>query len=342
MAKLNQKGRLPKTLLVLDNAKLIGSVTDGDIRRSFLSGFSLNSLVSEICKKDPIVAHDGMTDEDMGRLAHANRIYCLPIVDKNGNVLKVKVLDQEEIGHKGEHVIAVIMAGGDGTRLGALTEKTPKPMLRVNGKPILQIIIEALRDNGIRKIYINIRYLGEIIKDYFKDGLCFGVEIEYIIEPKPMGTAGSLSLIPEHLLPKSSFLVLNGDVLTTLDFQSFYNFHTVAKYDFTLCGRPYEVKIPFGYPTIEGDIVTAFREKPTLTYFVNSGIYSISPCLINKVPVGKYFNMPDLIRAAIEDGARVGMFPLREEFHEIGRPESYRAAEEFYRKYMLQKGKKEG
>ena len=149
-----------------------------------------------------------------------------------------------------------------------------------------------------------------------------------------MGTAGSLGIIPPELKPNSSFLVINGDLLTTLNFKSFWDFHNAAGYDFTLCGRPYKVKIPFGYPVIEGDIVTAFREKPELTHFVNSGIYCISPELIDKVPKNNYFDMPDLIQVAIENQKRVGVFPLREVFHEVGRPETYENAEEFYNNHL--------
>lgn len=340
MIKLDQTGNLPKTLFVKDSDdKLVGSVTDGDIRRAFLAGISMDSQVKEICTRHPIVAPEGMEDEAMNQLIIVNKINCLPIVDKNGNIVNVKAVSYEEYKQERVEIVAVIMAGGYGKRLGHLTKKIPKPMLKVHGKPLLQIVIESLSRVGIRKIYINIRYLGEVIKDYFKDGLNYGVEIKYIVEPKPMGTAGSLGIIPKNLRPKSAILVLNGDLLTTLNFRTFYDFHINAKYDFTLCGRPYEVKIPFGYPVVEGDIVTAFREKPTFTHYVNSGIYCINPSLINKVPDNGYFDMPDLIKAAINSGARVGVFPLREEFLEIGRPESYMKAEQFYRLKILQKGR---
>jgi len=339
MIKLTDLGNLPKTLLVVDNNEnLIGSITDGDIRRGFIAGFSLESSVKEICKKHPVIASEGMDDEFMAQLIKVNKINCLPIVNSIGKLISVKVMDGTEIESAKEEIIAIIMAGGEGRRLGHLTKNLPKPMLEVHRKPLLQIIIEALCRVGIRKIYINIRYLGDVIKDYFKDGFNFGVEIKYVVEPKPMGTAGSLGIIPADLKPKSSFLVLNGDLLTTLNFKTFYDFHVNAKYDFTLCGRPYEIKIPFGYPVIEGDIVTAFREKPVFTHYVNSGIYCLSPDLIKNVPVNEYFDMPDLIRASIKDNARVGVFPLREEFHEIGKPESYEAAKEFYKNHFLHKG----
>jgi NDP-sugar pyrophosphorylase family protein len=230
--------------------------------------------------------------------------------------------------------VAIIMAGGEGLRLRPFTENTPKPMLKVGNKPILQIIVEMLKSFGYYDIIINIRYLGNIITDFFQDGKQFGVNINYIKEPKTMGTAGSIGLIPEVLKPKSPFLVVNGDILTLLNFKSFRDFHIAAGYDFTLCGRPYQHQIPFGYPVTKGELVIDFQEKPVFDFFVNSGIYCISPELIEKVSGNEYLDMPDLIRAAIDDNKRVGIFPLREEFHEIGRPESYSAAEQFYTKYL--------
>jgi NDP-sugar pyrophosphorylase family protein len=315
--------------------KLEGCVTDGDIRRAFLNGFSMDTPVGEIATKAPIVAPESMSDENMAELIRVNNVYNLPVIDGNGKVIYVKKLELCDL-ETDEKICAVIMAGGEGLRLRPLTEHVPKPMLKVGDKPILQIIVESLRNSGIKKLLINIRYLGEIIKDYFKDGYDFGVEIDYIHEPKPMGTAGSLGLISDELRPTAPFLVVNGDLLTTLNFRLFRDFHISAGYDFTLCGRPYKVQIPFGYPVIEGDVVTEFREKPVFTHLVNSGIYCISPDLIEKVPVNEYSDMPNLIKVAINDNRKIGVFPLREEFHEIGRPESYEAAEKFYKSHFCQ------
>lgn len=341
MAMLNHRGRTTKTLFVTDNNDiLIGSLTDGDIRRAFLNGFSMDSPVDDICKRDPIVVPDGMPDESMTQLLkinHKNSNICdLPVVDSAGKIIAVKTLDHDHEIVSGLHT-AVIMAGGEGIRLRPLTENVPKPMLTVGGKPLLQILIESLREAGFRKIIINIRYLGEVIQDYFKDGSAFDVDISYIEEPFPLGTAGSLSLIPAQERPVYPFPVINGDLLTTLNFKSFCEFHVAAQYDFTLCGRPYKVQVPFGYPVVEGDIVTAFKEKPVFNFLVNSGIYCLSPELIDKIPENQYFDMPDLIKEAIADNKRVGVFPLREEFHEIGHVQSYQKAEEFYKTHFVGK-----
>ncbi len=333
LKKLNRPGSFSKTLFVTDNSdKLIGSLTDGDIRRAFINGFTTESTVDEVCQKPPVFAFQNTSDEQIDLLTQGKKIFSLPIIDEQGKI--TRILKTGEDGSEDGEGLAIIMAGGEGMRLRPLTENIPKPMLKVGNKPILQILIESLRDSGYTEILINIRYLSGIITDYFKDGSDFNVKIDYITEPKPMGTAGSLGIIPPELRPDSSFLVINGDLLTTLNFKSFRDFHDTAGYDFTLCGRPYKVKIPFGYPVIEGDIVTAFREKPEFTHFVNSGIYCISPELLDKVPENKYFDMPDLIQVAIENQKRVGVFPLREVFHEVGRPETYENAEEFYNNHL--------
>ena len=336
MKMLTQVMRFTNTIFVINSRNiLVGSLTDGDIRRALLKGFTMESKAEEICKKNPIVAPENMPEENLIQLIKINNITDFPLIGENGKLIAVKRLKNEDIDTTKEKPLAMIMAGGEGMRLRPLTENEPKPMLKISGKPILHIIIELLRDSGFKKVIINIRYLGESIKDYFNDGSDFSIEIEYITEAKPMGTAGSIGLIPEKLRPTMPFLVLNGVLMTRLNFMAFRNFHMAAGYDFTLCGRPYKVDVPFGYPVIEGDIVTSFIEKPVFNYLVNSGIYCISPELIDRVPVNEYFDMPDLIKLAIEDKKRVGVFPLGEDYHEIGGLESYKTAEEFYKKHFL-------
>ncbi|KPA17961.1 alcohol dehydrogenase [Candidatus Magnetomorum sp. HK-1] len=338
MEKLSSLGKhySHNILLLTDkNENLEGSVTDGDIRKAFLNGATMETTLQEIGSKTPIVAPEGMPDENMLQLLKINKIQSLPIVNDDGIVVGIKKLEDELDYGRSDNSYAIIMAGGLGSRLMPLTSDIPKPMLKVCDKPILQILIESLKYYGFNDIVINIRYLSDIIVDYFKDGSDFDVNIQYIKEPEPMGTAGSLGLIDNGILSEKPFLVINGDILTTLNFRSFFDFHNAAEYDFTLCGRPYKVKIPFGYPVIEGDTVTEFKEKPEFVHLVNSGIYCISPELVQMVTKNEYFDMPDLIDAAIESKKRIGVFPLREAFHEIGRIETYKEAEGFYKKHFL-------
>jgi len=332
MTKAGNKKQHNILLVVDDDKRLLGIINDGDIRRAFLRGFTQQSSVIDALKKMPVVAPERFSQEDIIRIMKINKVDNLPIVDEQGRVLYVEGLI--EFNSKNEKQVAIVMAGGDGERLRPLTDTIPKSMLEIGAKPLLQIILETLRNYGYRDIIINIRYLGHIIKDYFKDGSDFKININYVQEPKPLGTAGSLGILPDILKPDKPFLVVNGDLLTTLNFHAFLEFHIAANYDFTLCGRPYEIKVPFGYPVINGDVVTEFKEKPTFKHLVNSGIYCMSPEMIEEVPENEYFDMPDLIRKVISKGKRVGVFPLREKFHEIGRHESYIEAEEFYKKYF--------
>ena len=318
-------------LVVDENGRLVGTVTDGDIRRGLLRGLSMDAPISQVIQRYPIVVSISTPKETMIELMRINDIRHLPIVDEQRRLIGLEYQTIVDSDYEAP-LTAVIMAGGEGKRLRPLTENLPKPMLKVGGKPILEILVESLRNVGFKRILLVVCYLSNIIEDYFNDGSAFGVDSRYIRESKPLGTAGGLGLIGEDLRPTSPFLAVNGDLLTDLNFRTFRDFHIASHYDFTICSRPYEVQIPFGYPVIDGDVVVEFREKPKLTYLVNSGIYCISPELLEEVPVNDYFDMPDLIRRAIQLQKQVGVFPLREHFHEIGRPESLEVAEEFYQK----------
>ncbi|MCP4157237.1 MAG: NTP transferase domain-containing protein, partial [bacterium] len=315
--------------------QLLGTVTDGDIRRGFLNGLTINDSAAQVMNKTPLVAPAAMPKHNRVNFMRLNKIRHLPLVDNNDKLVSMEWQPAGGNGN-GETLTAVVMAGGEGLRLRPLTENMPKPMIKVGGKPILLTILEQLKKAGFRKIIINVRYLGHIIEDYFKDGSAFDLDISYIHEPEPLGTAGSLALIPEEKKPATAFLVVNGDLMSTLNFKFFRDFHVAGNYTFTLCGRVYEVKIPFGYPQIEGDLVTAFKEKPTFRHLVNSGIYCLAPEVIDYVPKNAYLDMPDLIRKVIDDKKRVGAFPLREKFHEIGRVESLKKAEIFYKENFSQ------
>ena len=331
MEQLNQS--LVGISLVVDEDRethLLGTVTDGDIRRALLKGLTLDAPIREAMSRNPIVAPDGLPGSALLTLMKANSIRHLPIVDEAGRLIGLEYLDLTTANDKIEILCAVVMAGGEGQRLRPLTRDLPKPMLPIGNRPILEIILESLLRSGFHRILISIGYLGQAIQDHFGDGSSFGLEIRYLIEPEPLGTAGALGLIPEDLRPASPFLVINGDLLTRLNFAAFRDFHLAANYEFTLCCRPYEVTIPFGYPVLDGDLVADFREKPTFHHLVNSGIYCLSPDLLDEVPANTHFNMTELIHALCRARRRVGVFPLREPFHEIGRLESYRDAEAFY------------
>lgn len=226
---------------------------------------------------------------------------------------------------------AVIMAGGEGLRCRPLTLTTPKPMLPVGGKPLLEILVRQLVKAGVERLWLNVRYLREQIEDYFQNGRAFGAEIRYLREPEPYGTVGGLSLIPVAERPATPFLVVNGDVLTPIDFAAFRDFHIAEGFALTLVGREYQVTLPYGYPMRAGKLVADFWEKPTFSYTVNSGIYCLNPEVIERVAGPG--DMPALIRHTCYT-SWVGVYLLTVPFHEIGTPESYTAAERFYTEHM--------
>jgi dTDP-glucose pyrophosphorylase len=320
--------------LVVDaDRRLVGTVTDGDIRRGLLRGLALDAPVEQVVNRNPLVVPETFAAEAVIGLMQANDVRHMPLVDESRCVTGLEVLALP-IPDAQESPTAVLMAGGEGVRLRPMTENMPKSMLKVGGRPLLEIILETLRAAGFHRVFINIRYLGHIIESHFEDGSKWNVSIHYLREPKRLGTAGGLALIPKHMRPGTPFVVINADILTRLNFAVLRDFHIAANYDLTLCGWPYEVRIPFGYPVVNGDLVTDFKEKPTITHLVNSGIYCLNPELLDEVPVNEPYDMPDLIRRACARGLRVGVFPLREAFHEIGRVESYAAAEKFYRQHF--------
>lgn len=232
-----------------------------------------------------------------------------------------------------DRMTAVIMAGGEGLRCRPLTETTPKPMLPVGGRPLLEILVRRLGNAGVERIFLVVRYLREQIEAHFGAG-GYGVEIHYLREPRPYGTAGGLTLIPAALRPREPFLVVNGDVLTPLNFLEIYDFHVVGGYALTLVVRDHEIpSVPYGVPIIRGDTVIDFYEKPRTTPVrVNSGIYCLDPGLLDYLPNGPS-DMPDLIKRVC-GRARVGAFDLRVPFHEIGSAASYQTAEAFFAAHM--------
>ncbi|MEE2754758.1 MAG: nucleotidyltransferase family protein [Candidatus Latescibacterota bacterium] len=326
----SQKGL---ALVLSEDSRLLGTVTDGDIRRALLAGLDLDSPVQDSMQTEPTVAPDGLDEAALLNLMRANGVRHLPIVNGAGRVVALQYLDLTESSPG--TVSAVVMAGGEGLRLRPLTEDVPKPMLPVGDRPILQILIDCLKLAGVTRVFLSVGYLKEQIQEYFGDGEALGLDVHYLVESKPCGTAGALSLIPKELRPESPFLVINGDLITRLNFGAFRDFHIAAGYDFTLCCRPYEVKIPFGYPVIDEDRVVEFKEKPTFHYLVNSGIYCLSESLFDMLPARATYNMTDLIQEACSGDRRVGVFPLREPFHEIGREESYRDAEAFFAQHFV-------
>jgi len=243
----------------------------------------------------------------------------IPILDEESRVTNL-VLLTDLVKEYELPLKAVVMAGGFGTRLRPLTEDIPKPMLPVGDRPLLELIVEQLRDAGIRQVNVATHYKGEVISEHFKDGQDFGVDIRYVKEDQPLGTAGALSLLEESEEP---VLVINGDILTRVDFRSMLNFHREHSADLTIAVRQYELRVPYGVVMTDGVAVTDISEKPVVKQFINAGIYLLSPTVRRLIPNGQPYDIPDLIQRLLKEDQRVVCFPIREYWLDIGKADHY-------------------
>ena len=327
--KIIDSGAVKIALVVDENDKLLGTITDGDIRRAILKGKNLEDGIEDIYFKNPITVSIDENKENIINLCISKKIYQVPVVDKDGKIVKIILLD-EILKPKEYSNRVILMVGGLGTRLRPLTENTPKPMLSVGGKPILQTIIERFRDYGFRNITLCVNYKAEMIKEYFENGNKFGVNIDYVIENKKMGTAGALSLLKEK--PKEPFFVMNGDILTNINFENMLEYHLEHNSTATIAVRKYDFQVPFGVVKMENNKIKAIEEKPTYKFFVSAGIYMLNPECIDYVPKNKYYDMPTLFENLIKDNKKTFSFPIREYWLDIGRIEEYEKAQIEYKR----------
>jgi len=314
-----------RVALIVDNHKLVGMVTDGDVRRGILKGIELTEPVNKIMNDTPLSANVSLPTSELKKLMQQRQILSLPLVDDKGHLVGLKTLYETLNIEKRENPV-FIMAGGFGTRLRPLTDNCPKPMLKVGGKPMLETLINSFKSHGFYKFYISTHYLPEVIMDYFGSGEKLGIEITYIHEEKPLGTGGALSLLPSTL-PKDPLIMINGDILTNVDFSKVLDFHLKKNSDATMCVRDYEVKIPFGVIEGEGHEITAMVEKPTYRYFVNAGIYVVSNKIINSLPKNEHLDMPSLFEIKQQDGLKTLKFPIHEYWLDVGRHDDFKKAQ---------------
>ena len=315
----------PLTVFVTDEeGKLLGSVTDGDIRRGIIKGAELDDPVTRVMKSDfKYLTSNGYGPKELKDIK-AKGIQLLPILNEQGSICRLIDLKQQISFLP---IDAVIMAGGEGKRLRPLTEKVPKPLLQVGEKPILEHNIDRLVKFGISNISLTIKYLGQQIQEYFRDGHQKGIQIRYIPETFPMGTAGSLRLV-EHF-EHDVVLLMNSDLLTDIDFEDLY-FDFVAKdADLIVATVPYNVKVPYAVMEMNDGKVLAFKEKPTYTYYSNAGIYLFKRQLIDTfIPTESYFDATDFMEHLIAAGHKVISYPIRSYWLDIGRMEDYERAQE--------------
>jgi len=305
-----------QTALVIDQENLLqGTVTDGDIRRAILKDLPLETSVATIMKTNPTIARQGDAKESILVTMKLTGHRHIPILDEKNHVVEVAFLE-DLIQTEALENWVILMAGGLGTRLRPLTENCPKPLLQIGNKPILQTILENCRDHGLKKFYISINYKAEMVKEHFGDGSRWGVTIKYIEEQKRMGTAGALSLLDEK--PDSPVLVMNGDLLTKVNFQNLLDFHKEHNAQATMCVREYHFQIPYGVVEINGQRITSIIEKPSQRFLVNAGIYVLQPETLGLIPADTFFDMPDLFKWLIERGLTAAAFPIREYWVDIG------------------------
>jgi dTDP-glucose pyrophosphorylase len=316
---LDQKA-LQIVLVTDDEERLLGTVTDGDIRRAILRGVDLTEPVQNVMNQNPVTASvDESREKVLGEMKRRG-LHHIPLVDDRGHIVGLDTLD-ELIRTPVRENWVVLMAGGLGSRLRPLTDDCPKPMLKVGGKPLLQTILENFVECGFRRFFISVNYMSEVITSYFGDGSRWGIEIRYLHENQRLGTAGALSLLPER--PMAPVLVINGDLLTKVNFGQLLDFHTDHRAKATMCVREYDLQVPYGVVKIDKHRITAIEEKPVQHFFVNGGIYVLEPDALDLIASNTYFDMPTLFQALIDGQQETVVFPIREYWLDIGHLADY-------------------
>ncbi len=313
-----ERSSLQIVLMIDSSGVLLGTITDGDIRRGLLKGFDLNSSAENILHRDALVVTDEMNRDWVMTLMKSNRIHQIPIVDVNRHVVGLHLWDD------GNPVIErpnwfVIMAGGRGSRLGELTRDCPKPLLPVRGKPMLEHILEQAKSEGFRNFLISVHYLGDKIEAYFGTGEPWGVQINYVRENAPLGTAGALSLIEPR--PELPIVVTNGDILTDVRYGELIEFHQKNRAMATMATRVYEHQNPFGVVDTHGIHIVDLKEKPVYRYHINAGVYALEPAVFEYMKPNSHCDMTVLFERLRQAGNETIAYPIHEPWIDIGRPE---------------------
>jgi dTDP-glucose pyrophosphorylase/CBS domain-containing protein len=316
-------GEALQLALVVDiDKRLLGTVTDGDIRRALISGVPLSHPISEIMNTAPKVVEFRTSKHRILELMSANKLYSIPLLD-NGIVVGLETIHQ--ITEKTKHANPVfLMAGGFGARLKPLTDDCPKPLLKVGEKPILETVLLQFIKAGFDNFYISTHYLPEMIREHFGNGDKWGVSINYVHEEQPLGTGGALGLLPKDL-PALPIIMMNGDVLTKIDLEALLTFHNDNNASATMCVREYEYQVPFGVVESEGNKIKSMVEKPVQRFHVNAGIYVVGREIIKRVKINEVVDMPTLLGRYLHES--VLMFPLYEYWLDIGRIDDFQRAQ---------------
>jgi len=317
-------GGLRIALVVDSNNKLLGTVTDGDIRRSLIKHVTMDCAIKEVMNDSPITALESDSPDLVMSMMRDKSLLHIPLVSKDGILVGLEVLHHMLENKKYDNPV-FLMAGGFGTRLQPLTEKKPKPLLSVGSRPILETIISQFIDAGFYNFYISTHYKAEMIRNHFGDGSDWGVNIKYLHEDSPLGTAGALGLLPDNFT-KLPIIMMNGDLLTKVNFERLLDFHHEQGNIATMCIREYDFQVPYGVVSIKNQCIFSIEEKPVQKFFVNAGIYVIEPKLINSIDGNTYIDMTNLLENQIEKGECVSAFPIHEYWLDIGMKNEYEQA----------------
>lgn len=316
-------GALKIALVVDENQHLLGTVSDGDIRRGILKGCALDEQVHEVMNCTPTVVGQNEERENILVLMRQKQIHQIPVIDSSGRLVGLEIIDSLLSPPQRDNWV-VLMAGGLGTRLKQLTADTPKPLLKVGDKPILETILDSFINHGFKRFYVSVNYKSEMIEAHFGDGSRWGVEIVYLHEEQKLGTAGALGLLPYR--PTEPILVMNGDILTKVNFQQLLDFHLEHKAAGTMCVREYDFQVPYGVVKLDKHRIASIEEKPVQRFFVNAGIYVLQPGVLDLISNGLPLDMPSLFDKLIELDKEAVVFPVREYWLDIGRMSDFEQA----------------
>ena len=318
-----EKSTLQIVLVVNLEKKLVGTITDGDIRRGLLSGLNINSSIKSLININPLVGSDSMNVTTMKQIMQLNKIRQLPILGKSKKLIGMYIWDAAIISKKINNYV-VIMAGGRGKRMLPFTKKCPKPLLPIAGKPVLEHIIIKAKSEGFTNFILSINYLGHMIKDFFGDGKKWGIKIKYLKEKNALGTAGPLSLFKNKTT--SPFIVCNGDVISDIRFSDVLDFHIKNKAFGTIAVKPYELKNPYGVVKVNGNQIISIKEKPITTSHINTGVYVFGNKLFSNLKKDKYLDMNVLIQSLLKKTKKILAYSAYEPWLDVGKPKDFKKA----------------
>ena len=327
---IDRSGRVSIALIVDDESRIISTITDGDVRRGILAGISLSEPVSKLLPIKaqsphavPVTASVDTDPNQFLTLMQEKAVKQIPLLDKDGRVVDIVILS-EILTQPKLPLQAVVMAGGLGTRLRPLTDDVPKPMLSVGGRPLMELTIEKLQKAGIEHVDVSTNYRAVNIVEHFGDGKAFGIELNYLQEDRPLGTAGALGLMDT---PEKTLLVINGDIITHVDLGKMFSYHKKQQAELTIGVRQYGVQVPYGVIDCDGPNVRKLREKPQISFLVNAGVYLLEPSVYAYISKGERLDMTDLIQRLLDSNSKVVSFPIIEYWLDIGQPADYERAQ---------------